>query len=249
VHILFIDESGVPPPPGKQGPSHFVLGGLVIPEEVWPKLAADLLRLKNRYDIVGEIKWRYFVPSNKDKNNSLAHLTAQQREELRASLFEAMVRYKSLRAISVVANVKAAYAHDASLKTERDLYHRAYKVITERFQYFLQDLERLSGQRVNGLIVCDHRQPQYDKPLQDFHQRLLTARQTTYSSYNNLIEGLFIAPSHHSIGIQFADLVAGAMFRKFANDDPRFFDRLQPIIRKSPQGKTEGYGIVRVPKD
>ena len=36
-----------------------------------------------------------------------------------------------------------------------------------------------------------------------------------YSQFNNLIEGLFIAPSHLSVGIQFADLVAGAIFRKY----------------------------------
>ena len=60
MHILFVDEFGTPPEADKAASQpFFVLGGIVIPEDIWAKLAADLARLKAHYGIEGEIKWRY----------------------------------------------------------------------------------------------------------------------------------------------------------------------------------------------
>ena len=67
-----------------------------------------------------------------------------------------------------------------------------------------------------------------------------------YSSFNNLIEGLFIAPSHLSVGIQFADIVAGAIFRKYEKNDTQFYDKIRGSIRNK-NGKVEGFGIVSIP--
>lgn len=248
MHILFIDESGNPPPPGKSGPRHFVLGGVVIPEEIWPKLSTDLKILKRRYKVSGEIKWRYFVAGNRKPENSLLHLDAEKRDALRRDLFHALTKYKSVRIIAVVADVARAYA-DASIGDDDDLYDRAYKVLTERFQYFLQDMERESGQRINGLIVCDHRNNRQDTRLRALHQRLIAGGNAFTAKYKNLIEGLFLAPSHYSVGIQFSDLVAGAVFRKFDASDERFFDLIKPLIRTSPEGRVDGYGIIKLPKE
>lgn len=247
MHILFIDESGGLTPPNKEGPRYFVLGGLIVPEEIWPKLAADLKRIKAYYHVAGEIKWRYFIAGNNKVTNSLVHLSPEQRDMMRLELFSAMEKYKGLRIISVVSDVQKAYS-DIHIKNEDGLYHRAYKVLTERFQYFLQDMERTSGQKINGLIVCDNRNSREDKRLQQFHQRLVNGSKTNFSSYENIIEGLFIAPSHFSVGIQFADLVAGAIYRKMEANDERFFDIIKPIIRKSENGKIDGYGLVKIPK-
>jgi hypothetical protein len=92
MQILFVDESGTPPPPDKQHDTpFFVLGGLVVPEDFWSKLAADLNRLKTAFGITGEIKWRYFAPEKAGaKANSLSHLTPAQKETLRTKLYEAV---------------------------------------------------------------------------------------------------------------------------------------------------------------
>lgn len=247
MHILFIDESGGLTPPGKEGPRHFVLGGLIVPEEIWPKLSMDLKRIKQSYGVMGEIKWRYFIAGNNKLGNSLLHLSSERRDAMRLELFSAMEKYKSLRVISVISDVQRAY-QDVGINNEDGLYHRAYKVLTERFQYFLQDIERTSGQKINGLIVCDNRNSREDSRLQQFHQRLVNGNGSFSSNYANIIEGLFIAPSHYSVGIQFADLVAGAIYRKVEANDSRFFDLISPIVRKGTTGQMEGYGLVRIPR-
>lgn len=249
MQILFVDESGTPPPPGKQHDTpFFVLGGLVVPEDFWSKLAADLNRLKTAFGITGEIKWRYFAPEKAGaKANSLSHLTPVQKETLRTKLYEAVRSYKSLRIICVATHVQLAYELPY-IKTADDLYWYSYKQLTERFQYYLQDLERTVGQRVHGIVVCDHRAPKDDARLRELHHQLLAGGKATASHYGNLIEGLFIAPSHLSVGVQFADMIAGAVFRHIKVKDARFYAQIEPSFRRSPTGKVEGYGLVKFPK-
>lgn len=104
------------------------------------------------------------------------------------------------------------------------------------------------GEQVNGIIVCDHRAPKDDQRLRELHYKLLTQQKATSSNYANLIEGLFIAPSHFSVGIQLADMVAGAVFRAKKAKDPRFFNQIKGSFRASAAGKIEGYGVVKFPK-
>jgi hypothetical protein len=250
MQILFIDESGTPPPPAKQDDMpYFVLGGIVIPEDIWAKLAVDLQRLKQQYRIDGEIKWRYFAPAREGaKPHSLSHLKSEQKELLRLQLYELITRYKSIRLICVATHSGQAYQR-GYVKNADDLYWYSYKQLTERFQYYLQDLERTVGQKIHGIIVCDHRAPNDDQRLRELHHRMLMADRYHISSYQNLIEGLFIAPSHLSVGIQFADMVAGAVFRWLKPGDRRYFDKIEPAFRRSPEGKIQGYGIVKFPKE
>jgi Protein of unknown function (DUF3800) len=248
MHILFVDESGSPPEREKAAlQPFFVLGGIVIPEDIWAKMAGDLARLKGQFKIDGEIKWRYFAPDRGGKAHALSHLSGVERETLRTQLYQAIGRYKSVRLICVVTNTELAYKQ-AYITTGDDLYWYSYKQLTERFQYYLQDLERTVGQKLNGIVVCDHRGPKDDERLRELHHKLLSSARSTISSYGNMIEGLFIAPSHLSVGIQFADMVAGAVFRAYRAQDTRFAEQIKPAFRTSPKGKFDGYGLVKFPK-
>ncbi|WJM16030.1 DUF3800 domain-containing protein [Microbacterium arborescens] len=247
MHILFVDESGTAPPPDKASATPlFVLGGLVVPEEVWPKLKADLEAAKRRHKVTGEIKWRYFAPPKGGKTHSLSHLERDERDALREELLDAVARYKAIRIIAAVVDTVATYQR-RGIEDADDLYQFAFKQLSERFQYFLQDLERESGSPMRGMIVCDNRNNDQDNRLKEFHQTLLQGGAFT-SNYGNLIEGLFIAASHHSPGTQFADLVAGCVYRKESAGDTRFFDRIADRVRRSRTGAMAGYGLIYIPK-
>jgi hypothetical protein len=137
----------------------------------------------------------------------------------------------------------------ASVGSQDDVYNLCFKSATERFQYHLQDVSRSAGGRPEfGIIVCDHRNTMDDKRLRTHHQRLLHTTAANTANYRNLIEGVFLTPSNHSIGIQIADLVAGAVWRHFERNDSRWFEALQPSFRTSSTGEIEGYGLVKIPK-
>jgi len=249
MHFLFIDESGSPPPPAKAAETpFFVLGGVVIPEDVWTRLNTNLSRIKKKFAVRGEIKWRYFAPQKfGGKAHSLSHLDDSQKEELRSALYAALTSYKSVRLICVVCDTASAYRFNY-VNNADDLYWYCYKQITERFQYYLQDLERAVGQKLHGIIVCDHRAPKDDERLRELHHKLMTSQEWHTSAYDRIIEGVFIAPSHLSVGIQFADMVAGAVYRYYSASDKRFIGQIEGAFRQSPTGKVEGYGLVFFPR-
>lgn len=249
MQLLFIDESGTPLPHinTHQSP-YFVLGGVVIPEHIWHQVQQDLKVIKQRYQVQQEIKWRFFAPRQTSaKPNSLTHLCSDQKESLRKDLYSVITKYKSIKIISVVTHVARAYNLDY-INSADDIYWYTYKQITERFQYYLQDLTRMSGQKTNGIIICDHRAPNDDKRLQELHAKLLLGSKDAHSSYDHLIEGVFIAPSHLSVVIQFADMVAGAVLRKHKDNDERFYSLIDASFRTSDKGKVDGYGLVQFPK-
>lgn len=250
MQLFFIDESGIIPLKDKIGSvNHFTLGGIVIPEALWHEIDKELAFLKRTFEVIGEIKWRYFSPQKTGAQlNPLSHLNAVQKEELRNAIYALIIKFKSVRLICAVVDIQTAYKL-SYVQCENDLYWFAYKQMTERFQYYLQDLSRTVGSKINGIIVCDHRQPQDDHQLRLLHQKLLTGSVEHFSIYRNLIEGVFIAPSHLSVGIQFADMVAGAVYRKFVRNDSRFFDFIKTSFRKNQTGEINGYGLVRWPKE
>jgi hypothetical protein len=248
VHILFIDESGTPPSPQKLRHKYFVIGGIIVPEEKWHKMRDGILGLKLRRKIVGEIKWRYFAPGNNEAPNPMKDMSKDIRDAIRSEIYEKIIcSERSIKTIGCVTCIEAAYDRP-TINTRDDLYEHTYKPVSERFQYHLQDLTRQVGRSELGIVVSDHRGHEDDKRFRAHHEALLRGAGDYVSKYQNLVESLFFVPSDLSIGIQLADMVAGAIWRKYEAGDNRWFDLLKPSIRCSKEGAIEGYGIVKFPK-
>jgi len=214
----------------------------------WHSIADELRRLKAKpeFAVTGEIKWRFFGPENSDKDNPVAHLTQEARDSFRTQFFEILTRRKSVKLIACVSKVTAAYSQPY-VKTAEDLYHYTYKPVSERFQYYLQDISRAVGDQQLGIVVCDHRGKKQDDLLRDGHHKLIDAENTFSSKYDNYVETIFMTPSHLSVGIQFADMVAGAVGRNFNSGKSPYLDQITPSFRASPRGVVEGYGLVKFP--
>ncbi len=78
------------------------------------------------------------------------------------------------------------------------------------------------------------------------HYRMMHGQESHTSNFPNILEGVFIVPSHLSTGIQLADIVAGGIYRWFAKDDHRFYRQICERIRTGPAGQVEGYGIAKL---
>jgi hypothetical protein len=245
--LCFVDESGTPAKPGADRPRYFVIAGLIVPEERWHKVSAQLHGLKTRWAYRGELKWRYFSPSNTDDDNPMVGWDQDRKNALRADAFRIITGDKSIKIVAGVCDAALAYELP-DVADQSDIYFGTYKVVTERFQYYLQDLKRESGTTFRGIIVADHRGRDDDKTFRLQHQRLVFHDGPNTSNYSLLVEGLFLAPSHMSVGVQLADLVAGAIWRRFDADDRRWFDVIKENLRTSSAGAIDGYGIARFPR-
>lgn len=248
MQLLFLDESGTAPAPkGVDNNPYFVLGGVIIPENYWKPLQRFLNSLKSEYRIIGEVKWRYFFPHHSSKKRHLSHLSLEQINEVRLRLFKAISEYPDLRIIAAVVNTKEYYEVNPDNNAE-DMYHDAFSEVCTRFQYYLQDISRWNDTLTYGMVVIDARNSPENKQLEEFHYNLLTNTNSKTTRFNNLIEGVFIAASHHSVGVQFADLVAGAVYRKISKGDSSFYDIIKRKVRTGAHG-VNGYGIISLPKN
>ena len=241
MHLCFVDESGTPPSRPNPKKPYFTLGAAIIAADDWATVAGKVLGYKLRHKLRGELKGRYFSPENTDKDNPMRTLNAAARKALSLD-FAQLIASSPITIIASVTDVEVAFAY-GSVADQQDLYHFAYKPITERFQYFLQDEDS------RGIIVSDHRGRDSDKMLRAHHETLIEKRNSSRSSYDRLIEGLFLQDSCHSVGVQIADYVAGAIHRAYSTHNHEHAGIIRPRIRKSASGEIRGYGIVQHPKN
>ena len=249
MHLLFLDESGTPPKPERAAGRYFVIAGLIIPEGAWHHVAKEFVAIKRKYEVTGEVKWRFFGPDNKDADNSVAHLNEAQRGAFRRGIYSLIRARKSLKVIACVMSAEGAYSMP-SVRCQDDVYHLTYKAVTERFQYFLQDVQREIGSPQFGMVISDHRMNLDDQKLRRHHHELVEGDGVYSSNYANIIETIQFAPSHFSPGLQLADMVAGAILRAFQARDPEFVEMFKSAFRTNPKDQSviEGFGLAKMPK-
>lgn len=250
MHLCFIDESSTPPKPTKVKPRpFFTLAAVFIPVAQWKAIAVEIQQLKAnpKYAVRGEIKWRYFGRDNDDKKNNVSHLDKPTQDEFRRRLYKILSDRNSVKSVVAVTKIEEAYKLDY-YEDENDIYAYAYKQIVERFQYHLQEVGRASGSEQLGMVIADHRGRDDDERLRRYHQLLLNATASNLSRLSNLIEGIFLTPSDTSIGIQLADMVAGAVNRRYCSNDRAWSESIKPILRSRSDGTIDGYGLLKLPK-
>ncbi|PTV93503.1 uncharacterized protein DUF3800 [Rhodobacter aestuarii] len=241
MHLCFIDESGTPPSRPNPDRPYFTLGAVIIRDADWRGIANDVRGFCTSNALRGELKWRYFSPHNSSAENPMLGKNAAERKAL-SQTFAHIIARSPLTIIACVTDIGAAFEY-ASVTDQQELYHFAYKPLSERFQYFLQDHKSL------GVTIADHRGRDNDRLFRAHHDNLTSGTGSTVSGYDRFIEGLFLQDSCHSIGIQLADFVAGAIHRAYSTKDGELAAILKPRIRRKPDGSIQGHGIVHHPRD
>ena len=222
MYFLFLDESGSPPKQDNAKGKYLVIGGVIIPEGAWHSVAREFRAATTKVN--GELKWKHFGTSN--KNNSLSHLEREERDKIRTDVFKVTTSRKSIKIICTVTSIEAAFRRP-TIVDQDDIYYLTYKGVTERFQYFLQDAQRITGQPQYGMVISDHRMAEDDRKLRKRHHELIEGNEQFTSNYANIIETIFFSPSDASVGLRLADMVAGAVQRSFQNGENRFAESLR----------------------
>ena len=172
-----------------------------------------------------------------------------RKNEFRNGFFRILTQESHVRIIAGVTDADIAYDLLPSVQDQEDIYFHTYKVVTERFQYFLQDESKLRRQRASGIIVSDHRNDRQDHRMREQHERLVRESRQYTANYEHFVESIFLAPSHMSVGIQFADMIAGAIWRFHEYGDDRWINQIKGSFRTNPKKTAiDGYGIARFPK-
>ena len=227
MHLLFLDESGRL----DQGTS-FALGGIAIRDCDWPELRdlwQETLRCAG-WPLEREVKWHGIR-------------TGEVPPTLADSVYEALARAPITCFVCVLDLELGREREPTFFATAEDTYATALMFLAERFQHHLQTANDL------GLIVVDSRHRDGDSRLRRFFADL-QADGTPYMKLGRIVEGLFLGPSHYSIGLQCADLVvaATAAAERGVGQGSGYLRRLEQRFARHPStGAVDGVGLKRFP--
>lgn len=227
MHFLFLDESGRLDQDGLFG-----LGGIAVRDSDWHELRDcwhETLRAYN-WPLDLELKWHGI-----------------RKGQVPPALADAIV--KTLAAAPFTAYValldipRGRELFPDYFERQEDCYSTALMLLAERFHHLLADADDL------GAIVVDSRFREDDSRLRRFFADL-TESGTPYMKLDRIVEGLFLGPSHHSIGLQCADLITAITTgaERGGGQARGYLKTLLPRFATHPAtGALDGVGIKRFP--
>jgi len=228
MHLLFLDESGQ-----LSERKFFALGGAALRDSDWHELR-DLWQetlVTHGWPVDKEVKWHGIRTGEVPPALADAIVAALARSPLRC--------YVTL--LDVELGVTAAPEFFGS---DEDTYATGLMFLAERFQMLLEQEDDV------GMIVVDSRFREDDARLRRFFADL-TQDGSPYSKLDRIVEGLFLGPSHYSIGLQCADLVCAiTAAAERGNGQARgYLKVLMPRFATHPAtGALDGVGIKRFPE-
>jgi Protein of unknown function (DUF3800) len=232
VHLLFLDESGRLDQGGL-----FALGGIAVRDRDWPALKE---RWQGSLQAHGwpldrEVKWHGIRKG--EVPDALADAVF---EALAAAPFTAYVVVMDL---DTGPEAFPPREHPF-FRSPEDVYGTALMFLAERFHRLLVEEDDF------GIIVVDSRFKEDDARLRRFFGDLAEAG-TPYVKLGRIVEGLFLGPSHYSIGLQCADLVVAvtAAGQRGVGQGSGYFKKLLPRFAHHPiTGELAGVGLKRFPE-
>jgi len=219
MYLLFLDESGTP------SDSIFALGGIAVRADRWREVKErwELCLERCGWPRDRELKWSGTAP---------------------AEVMDAA--YECLASLPVSALVTVLYPETKDEKVRGKFfadpdttYSTALTFIAERYQRFLSHRDSW------GVIILDSRRFDEDNHMRRYFDRIHSDG-TDFSELDRIVDGLLLGPSHHSLGLQLADLVVGPTRKaQFAlGDGSRYFRQLDPIFMRHPvDGTMDGTGL------
>jgi hypothetical protein len=227
VQLLFLDESGRLDQGGQ-----FALGGIAVRDSDW-SLLRDLWQQTLRaagWPLDRELKWHGI-----------------RKGEVPPDLADAVYAMLAGAPITCfVCLLDLGLGREAApefFATPEETYATALMFLAERFQHHLQTVDDV------GLIVVDSRHREHDSRLRRFFSDL-QAEGTPYMKLSRIVEALFLGPSHYSVGLQCADLVAAATAaaERGVGQGSGYLRRLEPRFARHPStGAVDGVGLKRFP--
>jgi hypothetical protein len=228
MHLLFVDESGQIDQGGL-----FALGGIAVRDTAW----SELRRLwqealaAHAWPLDREVKWHLI------RNGGVPPALG---DDLFAMLAAAPVTVY----VTLLDQAAGRASHPELFGSAEDTYATGLMFLAERFHRLLEAEDDV------GMIVVDSRYREEDARLRRFFADL-TEDGTPFQQLPRIVEGLFLGPSHHSIGLQCADLVVAmtANAERGPGIGRGYLRKCLPRFAVHPAtGELDGVGIKRFPE-
>jgi len=247
---MYIDESY-----GSKS-KYVVLSGYIIKDSDWRSIDNSIRKLKK--DLFDDESYNLKnIRRNKHEKNKLwQNLSDVKKQEFNTRFYEIIKNNATL--ITTLINKE-----NMDYKNKPFYFQLAYSFLLQRFQYFLQEKSQ------NGFVVMDQAECSEEvKGLYSYHSSLLqegipikpttiqlkigdatvSLKDYVRQKVNYIFENVFFDDDETNNMLQIADMVAAGISSKYNHGTDRYFKLIEPILRKSKEGKVEGYGLKIFPE-
>lgn len=228
MHLLFLDESGRVDRDGL-----FALGGIAVRDADW-HLLRDTWQQTLReagWPLDREVKWHGI------RKGAVPPALAD-------AVFDALAHAPVAAYVTLLDLELGRDTFPERFATAEETYATALMFLAERFHLLLEREDDL------GMIVVDQRHRDDDARLRRFFADLTEAG-TPFMKLERIVEGLFLGPSDHSIGLQCADLIVSctAAAERGGGQARGYLKKLLPRFAHHPAtGELDGVGLKRFPE-
>ena len=213
MYLLYLDDAGSVK---NSAEKHLILAGIAVFERqaYWLQKGLDDLATGLGHPEPGALELHANAILAARKGSWWRKLTLEKR---RAVITDGL---KSAQSLFPIQRRLFGVVVDKNARSPEDPVEYAFEQICSRFDLFLRRLYH-QGNPQRGLIVLDK------SSLETRLQSLASEFRTTghrWGTTPNLVDVPFFVDSRATRGIQYADLVAYALWRKYERGDGEFFD-------------------------
>jgi hypothetical protein len=243
--IAFIDESGTPDIPmlaKKRGSVRpvFSVAMCLMDIEYWRTLDEIYKQVREAFYVPtgDELKWANLVR----KTGPAQHMDDAMVREFIQTLVRSIDRAR-FRGVIVSIWKDAAYQSKGYIRDAQDVYNIAIRFAIQRLQ---NDLDEMYGAGADcpTMLIADSRRGT-DNRLRRFVDDLISNGDLWVDLRRSIIEGIMFQVSNYSVGLQIADMIAGAAFQMDVRGNTIWYRIWEPLLRRSPEGRVQGYGYIQ----
>lgn len=262
-YFLFSDECGAYIPEPNEGflSSHpyYVRTSLLVPSSEYRDLCQSYIELKHQFDLPAEkeIKWsnqwtlRKIQKSGDElsKSHDLYFLKDYDYHKLIDFVENSIDLVSRISGVTVLTSVTRNHANWKMTKK------RCYEMHIENHMQRVQFEMENNGYNI-AVMFFDSVNDKTDRLLRDIYADLTRINRFKVE-FSHIKDSLNIEHSHQSIGVQMADLVAGAVNSFFkAQNSPNNYERGLKMFKESIKprlrcvdGEICGFGIMEIPRN
>lgn len=236
MYLLYLDESG----DGGMATSssrHLVLAGAAMHEGQWKKLTNSLDTLQQTYFPQAGNPVELHASDIRSRRKAFRQMAPEKRNELLNEVYDIIsgTRQGLVLFGAVIEKQALMYKYKGGV----DPYARAFEGLCTMFNFFLQRMQKKTGNVLRGIVVFDESRPSLTRQI----RRLLAQFQaggTRWAAMTNLIETAFFFDSRSSRLMQVADFTAYAVYRWYEAGDDSY---LKLIHHKFDREGTKIHGL------
>ncbi len=227
MHLLYLDESG---DPQNRADTHFVLGGVSVPEQNVRWLSHQLEQLAREIDKENHRDVEFHASEMFSTRGRWGKFERPQRIENIKRVLKTLDRaYEGVRVFACAVH-KESYPKD-------DPVIVAFENLTDRFDKFLKRM----GDDQRGIIVFD--KSSYENSFQSLASQFRQSGNRWGSYMTSICEVPLFIDSKASRIIQLADHIAYATFRRFNADDLTYYNCIEGRFDRN---ETTVFGLVHL---